>query len=458
MVINEGFLFKVFSEYGGLEDCVVKQHVLSKRRQKQGGYAFLYFRDQAAAEQVVEVVKGVGGLIDEILYDIKVSCTNNGDDQERPEGDEADASAADGASPSSKGEALKKSFSRDAKPNLRSVSIDSGVALVTSSVSTALSTPSSSFYHPSAASSSSTPAIFRTSSNLHSTSSYSLYPTLTSSSSSHHLTPSNPSASRHAKNSPVDASKTRLSPMPQQSQQQSQPLNSPRHFVPAASYTMPGASAGHGDYPLSSTAATYPAYPSFSPQQQQQSAPHLLYAPVPPSEHLSPPPTIYYMQQLPQGGNANSETSSNSGSSVGKAESPAVVYPVYYAQNPPPVPGDASPSSSAARAGAAHPAAYPYYYYPVHQAHPHVSVPMAVQPQAGYFAHQAHVMPPSTSMGFYEPAEAGATAPATRAPVHYAANNNYSHSHSHSQPGHSQPGHSHSQPGHSQPGHPAHRW
>lgn len=450
VVINEGFLFKVFSEYGGLEDCVVKQHVLSKRRQKQGGYAFLYFRDQTAAEHVVEVVKGVGGMIDEVLYDIKVSCTNNGDDQEKPEGDEAEGGAADGASPSSKGEGLKKSFSRDAKSNLRSVSIDSGVALVTSSVSTALSTPSSSFYHPSTTSSSSTPAIFRTSSNMHSTSSYSLYPTLTSSSSSHHLSPNNPSATRHAKSSPGDSSKLRHSPLPQQAAQQSQSqlLNSPRHFVPA-SYSMPGTAAGHGDYPLSSTAATYPAYPSFSsqqPQQQQQSAPHLLYAPAPPSmqqassEHLSPPPAIYYMQQLPQGG-ASSETSSNSSSSGGKAESPAVVYPVYYAQNAPPVPGDASPSSTA-RAGAAHPAAYPYYYYPVHQAHPHVSVPMAVQSPAGYYAHQAHVMPPSTSMAFYEPNEAGAAAPATRPPAHYAANN-YSHSHSHS---------------HGQSGPHAHRW
>lgn len=76
--INEGYLMQAFSSFGGLEDCVVKQHVLSKRRQKQGGYAFLYFQSQAAAEHVIEQVKLVGGKFGNVLYDAKFSCTSPG--------------------------------------------------------------------------------------------------------------------------------------------------------------------------------------------------------------------------------------------------------------------------------------------------------------------------------------------------------------------------------------------
>lgn len=76
--INEEYLMQAFSSFGGLEDCVVKQHVLSKHRKKQGGYAFLYFQSQAAAKHVIEQVNLVGGKFGNVLYDAKFSCTSPG--------------------------------------------------------------------------------------------------------------------------------------------------------------------------------------------------------------------------------------------------------------------------------------------------------------------------------------------------------------------------------------------
>lgn len=92
ILIDEGFLIHAFSHFGGLEDCVVKQHVLSKRRQKQGGYAFLYFKDQQSAENVIEEVKYAHGKLGNILYDAKLSCTS-------PSGPEAstDANSLEGS-------------------------------------------------------------------------------------------------------------------------------------------------------------------------------------------------------------------------------------------------------------------------------------------------------------------------------------------------------------------------
>lgn len=74
--INEIFLTKVFARFGGLEDCVVKSHVLSKKHHKQGGYAFLYFKDLASAENVLNTVKKLNGVLDGVMYDAKFSCTS----------------------------------------------------------------------------------------------------------------------------------------------------------------------------------------------------------------------------------------------------------------------------------------------------------------------------------------------------------------------------------------------
>lgn len=76
MVINENYLTHIFGAFGGLEDCVVKQHMLSQRREKQGGYAFLYFKTMEFAEHVMSIVHASNGLLDDVTYDCKLSCVN----------------------------------------------------------------------------------------------------------------------------------------------------------------------------------------------------------------------------------------------------------------------------------------------------------------------------------------------------------------------------------------------
>lgn len=79
--IDEVYLTKAFARFGGLEDCVVKSHMLSKRHHKQGGYAFLYFKDLTSAENVLQIIKKSGGILEGVMYDAKFSCTSIGQEQ-----------------------------------------------------------------------------------------------------------------------------------------------------------------------------------------------------------------------------------------------------------------------------------------------------------------------------------------------------------------------------------------
>jgi hypothetical protein len=74
--INEIYLTKIFGGFGGLEDCVVKSHMFSKRHNKQGGYAFLYFRDLQSAENILHILQQNNGSLDGVMYDAKFSCTS----------------------------------------------------------------------------------------------------------------------------------------------------------------------------------------------------------------------------------------------------------------------------------------------------------------------------------------------------------------------------------------------
>lgn len=76
--INETYLTNVFARFGGLEDCVVKSHKASKNKNRQGGYAFLYFKDLPSAENVLRTIKTSGGTLEGVSYDAKFSVTSLG--------------------------------------------------------------------------------------------------------------------------------------------------------------------------------------------------------------------------------------------------------------------------------------------------------------------------------------------------------------------------------------------
>lgn len=76
--INETYLTNVFARFGGLEDCVVKSHKASKNKNRQGGYAFLYFKDLPSAENVLRTIKTSGGALEGVSYDAKFSVTSLG--------------------------------------------------------------------------------------------------------------------------------------------------------------------------------------------------------------------------------------------------------------------------------------------------------------------------------------------------------------------------------------------
>lgn len=98
--INETYLTNVFARFGGLEDCVVKSHKASKNKNRQGGYAFLYFKDLPSAENVLRIIKTSGGVLEGVSYDAKFSVTSLGAESDQQLRGSTDSECSAPSSPS----------------------------------------------------------------------------------------------------------------------------------------------------------------------------------------------------------------------------------------------------------------------------------------------------------------------------------------------------------------------
>lgn len=98
--INETYLTNVFARFGGLEDCVVKSHKASKNKNRQGGYAFLYFKDLPSAENVLRIIKSSSGFLEGVSYDAKFSVTSLGAESDQQLRGSTDSECSTPSSPS----------------------------------------------------------------------------------------------------------------------------------------------------------------------------------------------------------------------------------------------------------------------------------------------------------------------------------------------------------------------
>jgi hypothetical protein len=100
--VNEATLHRIFSRFGEVADCVVKQYeIFHYPRAKQCGYAYIYFHDLAAAKRAISSLSGDRREeIESIRMDCKLSLDSAQKLQEILSLDGKSAVAASGASES----------------------------------------------------------------------------------------------------------------------------------------------------------------------------------------------------------------------------------------------------------------------------------------------------------------------------------------------------------------------
>jgi hypothetical protein len=77
LVVNEELLYEMFSSYGTVLDCVIKQYTLVPEASKQCGYGFVFYEDMAAVENAIASTKDV------IIRNIQFDCTLSHDSHNR---------------------------------------------------------------------------------------------------------------------------------------------------------------------------------------------------------------------------------------------------------------------------------------------------------------------------------------------------------------------------------------
>lgn len=77
LVVNEELLDEIFSSYGTVLDCVIKQYPLIPEASKQCGYGFVFYEDMTAVENAVASTKDV------LIRNIHFGCTLSHDSHNR---------------------------------------------------------------------------------------------------------------------------------------------------------------------------------------------------------------------------------------------------------------------------------------------------------------------------------------------------------------------------------------
>jgi RNA recognition motif-containing protein len=69
-LVNEKLLRDIFSSFGAVADVSIKKHTYAEEKQRQAGYGFVYFYDQACATQAITMMKK--RTVENISFDLNM--------------------------------------------------------------------------------------------------------------------------------------------------------------------------------------------------------------------------------------------------------------------------------------------------------------------------------------------------------------------------------------------------
>lgn len=115
--INEEQLDRIFSQFGTVKDCIVKQYALTSEPPKQCGYGFVFFEDEASVDRAVR--QSNLSLIENIHFDCKMSHhTAHKEPRPPPSGSVSDSPSSTAGSSASEGhDKATKEISPSVSPN-----------------------------------------------------------------------------------------------------------------------------------------------------------------------------------------------------------------------------------------------------------------------------------------------------------------------------------------------------